>query len=128
VIPQKTIVIITDGTASTRDLAEKIGSEFRENRVRMIPAEDFSGTDILPADICFFGCEKPNPPSFAHLEAVLGHINLAGRPCGLFSPASPEAIEYLSGIVRDSELALCPKPLFASGAADVAGWIKNIYH
>jgi hypothetical protein len=123
---RETIAIITDGTASTRELAEKIRKGIQGCRVIMIAASDFSGADILPADVFFFGCDRAHPPSFVRLEKVLEHINLAGRSCGLFSPGSEEAIEYLAGIVGDSELIPASKPLFASDTADIAAWIDSI--
>jgi hypothetical protein len=111
---------------STQRMAEQIETALTGCKVVNIPANDFSGTDILPADVCFFGCESPDPPSFAHLEEVLRHINLAGRPCGLFSPESGRVLEYLSGIVRDSELALHAEPLFSSGAGRIKHWVKDL--
>ncbi|GHV81756.1 hypothetical protein AGMMS49991_03140 [Spirochaetia bacterium] len=77
------------------------------------------------------GCEGPHPACFAHLEDVLRHINLAGRPCGLFSPRSAEAIAYLSGIVRDSELAVHETPLMSSEPGEsepgaIKRWVQDI--
>jgi hypothetical protein len=132
---KKNIVIITDGMEATIKLAEKIAAELKDDQVKIRTAVDFSATDILPADICFFGCEKPNPPSFAHLETVLRHINLAGRRGGVFSPESPGAVKYLAGVVENSELLLGSQALFAagvpagtgsSGGGDVSGWVKGI--
>lgn len=85
-------------------------------------AAEFTPVDILPADAYFFGCEKAKPASFAELERVLKGVNLAGRPCGLFSSASNEAIDYLRTMVRDSELRQHPVPLLASASPDVGAW------
>ncbi|GHV88159.1 hypothetical protein AGMMS50267_05190 [Spirochaetia bacterium] len=108
--PGKRILIVTDGAKPTIALAKRIAAKAARmihagRAPTIVSAGDFTATDILPAVLCFFGCEQPHPPSFAHLEEVLRHINLAGRPCGLFSPGSADAIGYLSGIVRDAELA-----------------------
>jgi hypothetical protein len=124
---QKIIVIITDGIDSTQELAERIRKELKGYRIIRVLASDFSGTDILPGDVLFLGCKEANPPSFVRLEKVLGHINLAGRSCGLFSPGSKEAVRYLAGIVQDSELILASKPLFASnGSMDITDWIDTV--
>ena len=119
----RTVLIVTDGVTETKDLAERIAGELSNYRVTIKDAADFEGTDLLPADLCFFGCDKPNPPSFAYLQKLLRHINLAGRPCGLFSSGSPEAIEYLSNLVRDSEMILGSDPLYARGVKNISSWV-----
>jgi hypothetical protein len=118
-------LIVTDGVESTHNMAERIAAELTAAglHVSVLPASGFSATDILPADLCFFGCERPHPPSFAPLEELLRHINLAGRPCGIFSHESREAAGYLSQMTRDSELALNPEPLF--GASDLKQWLAK---
>ncbi|MDR2078430.1 MAG: hypothetical protein LBP74_01755 [Treponema sp.] len=118
------VLIVTDGVDSTCKMAEEIRAVLEGKNVVVRTAADFSGTDILSAGICFFGCEAPRPRSFAYLERLLKHINLAGRSCGVFSPGSQEAAAYLSDMVHDSELALCPEPLFAR--PDIAGWVKKV--
>ena len=120
---KKTALIVTDGAITTQKTAEAIESALDNFKVKIVAAGAFSGTHILPADVCFFGSEIPNPPSFAYLYTVLQHINLAGRPCGIFS-ASTEAIKYLCGMVHDSELALFPEPLPENG--DAASWAKKV--
>jgi hypothetical protein len=120
----KNVLIVTDGVDSTHKMAEKVAAVFEGKNTVIRTAAEFSGTDILPAEVCFFGCEAPHPRSFAYLERLLRHINLAGRPCGVFSPESPEAAAYLSGMVHDSELALYPEPLFAR--SDTAGWVEKV--
>jgi hypothetical protein len=111
---------------STQRMAEQLETALAGCKVVNIPADDFSGTEILSADVCFFGCESPNPPSFAYLEEVLRHINLAGRSCGFFSPESGRVIEYLTGIVRDAELVLHAEPLFPSGVGKIKYWVKDL--
>lgn len=91
-------------------------------RVVVRNASEFTPVDILPADGYFFGCENARPSSFAELERVLKGINLAGRPCGLFSLASTEAIEYLRSIVRDADLRLHPTPFLLSKKGDIGLW------
>ena len=70
------------------------------------------------------GCEKPNPDSFSYLADLLKHINLAGRPCGVFSPGSEKAAKYLAGLVKDSEAALNPKPLLSGSG--VKAWADKV--
>ncbi|MDR3337731.1 MAG: hypothetical protein LBT16_11050 [Treponema sp.] len=123
---KKRVLIVTDNAKPARDLADSIAKAAPEGLVTIKSAADFSGSDILPADICFFGCVTPRPSSFSHVEEVLFHINLAGRPCGLFSPDSQEALDYLSGIVQDSELAVIAPPFLSSSKGDVKVWAKNI--
>ena len=120
---EKTALIVTDGTENTREMAEAIGSALINCKVVILAANDFKGTDLLPADICFFGAENPNPPSFSYLHKLLEHINLVNRPCGIFS-CSQEAAEYLSNMVRDSELALYPEPFLGKG--DITAWTKKV--
>jgi hypothetical protein len=109
-------------------MAEKIEEALTGCRVVSIQARDFSGVELLPAEIYFFGCEKPHPPSFEYLENVLKHINLAGRVCGLFTSGSGEALDYLSGMARDSELAICAEPLLSSEAGKTKNWAGDLIH
>jgi hypothetical protein len=123
VTAKKTALIVTDGTVSTQQMAESIAVALGDFAVTIVPAGAFSGTHILPADIVFFGAEVPNPPTYKYLFTVLQHINLVGRPCGIFS-GSAEAVEYLCKAVHDSELALCADPF--QGKEDVKAWIKKV--
>jgi hypothetical protein len=111
---------------STQIMAQKIEETLPDCRVVNIQASGFSGTEILPADICFFGCEKPHPPSFRYLENVLRHINLAGRSCGLFSSKPGESMDYLFGMVRDSEI--CVKPFLFSGTEEIKHWVEDLMY
>jgi hypothetical protein len=122
-VEAKKALIVTDGAVSTQQMAETIAVALREFAVTIVPAGAFSGTHILPADIVFFGAEAPNPPTFVYLNKVLQHINLAGRPCGIFS-GSVSALDYLQKMVHDSELVLCPDPF--QGKGDVRVWIKKV--
>jgi len=103
----KKIAIITDGAAPTHKTAETIAALIGAcpgYSAAVIQAKSFSGTDLLPAYALFLGCEEPQPTSFAYIETLLKHINLAGRSCGIFS-SNAKTLEYLSALVRDSEIA-----------------------
>ncbi|GHU21789.1 hypothetical protein FACS1894172_04480 [Spirochaetia bacterium] len=121
------MLILTDGEFSTQEAAKQIAATFPDSRI--LTAREFTGVEILSPDAYFFGCAEPDPPSFAYLETVLQHINLVGRPCGIFSPQSEyssQALEYLSRIVVDSELALYPHPFLAEGQVDIASWAVGV--
>ncbi|GHV30608.1 hypothetical protein AGMMS4952_17890 [Spirochaetia bacterium] len=125
---QKNAFILTDNAVSTQDLAARLAAEMRGVTVRVLTASNFTGRDILPADYCFFGCEQPHPPEFAYLEELLQHINLVGRPCGVFSPDSAEALRYLANLTGPSELAMSPEPLLGrmSASPDLKQWVAGI--
>lgn len=127
------ILIVADDGLPTQELAQSIASvivppEFSGYSVSILKSDVFYGTDILPAHVFFLGCETPSPPSFSYIEILFDRINLAGRPCGVFSSGS-KAIRYLSGLVRGSEASL-GKPLLAkNGKMDEArlrAWVRNI--
>ncbi|MDR2072214.1 MAG: hypothetical protein LBP60_02110 [Spirochaetaceae bacterium] len=120
---EKTVLIVTDGAEDTQKMARAIEKALEGCRVALVRAENFEGPQLLSADVCFLGAGVPNPPSFAYLYTVLEHINLAGRPCGIFSN-SEEAAAYLRGMVRDSELALDPQPFLGTG--DIGDWAARI--
>jgi hypothetical protein len=120
---KKNALIVTDGTVGIQQMAESIAVALVDFAVTMVPAGAFSGTHILPADIVFFGAEAPKPPAFTYLDTLLQHINLAGRPCGIFSP-SGSAVDYLRKMVHDSEMVLCPDPF--TGEGDVQTWAKKV--
>ena len=86
-------------------------------------AESFAGTDLLPTDIFFLGCEAPQPTSFSYLDQMLRHINLSGRCCGVFS-ANKKALKYLSKLVKDSGVSL-GKPLLIKDTAATTEIIKK---
>ena len=125
---KKQALIITDGTDAIQLAAKSIEGSLIDYRVKVCTAEDFSGIEILPAVLFFLGCEKANPASFAYLEKMLAHINLAPRKCGIFS-TNEKALEYLGGILNDCEASL-GKPLLVSNgdvkSADVEKWLKSI--
>ncbi|MDR2103480.1 MAG: hypothetical protein LBP42_05185 [Treponema sp.] len=123
---KKNILIVTDGAESTQNIGRQIACLCKNSHVVLLEASGFCGTDLLPADVCFFGCEEPAPPSFAYLEKILGHINLVGRPCGIFSSKSKKALQYLSGMVHDAELALYDEPFIADTAADIKTWVERV--
>jgi hypothetical protein len=122
---KKTVLIITDGPDQVGKIADSIAAALKGNTVTIKAASEFAGTDILPVEVFFIGCETPKPASFSYLSDLLKHINLAGRSCGIFSPQSETAAAYLTGLLKDSEAALNPKPLFAK-TADISAWAEKV--
>ena len=120
------MLIVTDGSEETAKMAAGIVAALKGNKVTVKTASEFKGNDLLPAEAFFLGCEKPQPESFAYLADLLKHINLAGRPCGVFSPGSEKAAKYLAGLVRDSEAVLNPEPLLPASEAVVKKWAINV--
>ena len=107
---KRKLLIIADNGALTGNIAKSIaavfgGAPFADWSATVISAKDFSPTRLLPVHAFLLGCEKPESPDFMPVKELFKHINLAGRPCGVFSPQL-SAIKYLSGLVRDSEAAL----------------------
>ena len=123
---KKTVLIITDDSAEMAKLAGEIAAALKGNKVSTKTASGFMGNDILPADVFFLGCEKPRPAGFAYLADLLKHINLAGRPCGVFSSGSEKATKYLVGLVKDCEAALNPEPLLADDGLDIGNWARSV--
>ena len=123
---KRNVLILTDGSEKTSKMAAGIAEALKGNKVSMKIASEFRGNDILPAEVFFLGCDKPRPDSFVYLTDLLKHINLAGRPCGVFSPGSEKAVKYLTGLVHDSEAALNPRPLFTGSGAVMKNWVKNV--
>ena len=107
-------------------MAAGIVSALKGNKVLIKTASEFRGNDILPAEAFFLGCEKSRPDSFAYLADLLKHINLAGRPCGVFSSGSESAVKYLASLVRDSEAALNPEYFSVASGVDIKNWARNV--
>jgi hypothetical protein len=122
----KTVLIITDGAEQTSKMADDVAKALRGSKVQVKSACDFKGNDLLPADAFFLGCEIPEPDSFAYLTDLLKHINLAGRPCGVFSPGSKTAAKYLGKLVFDCEAALKSEPLLSADADVVGEWARSV--
>ncbi|MCL2381133.1 MAG: hypothetical protein FWC64_06005 [Treponema sp.] len=120
------VLIVTDGSGETAEMAAGIAAALKDSTVTVKTASEFKGNDILPAKAFFLGCKEPRPDSFAYLTLLLKHINLASRPCGVFSPGSREATEYLAGLVCDCEAALNPEPLFSGHAQAVKEWAQSV--
>jgi len=95
-------VIITDGTELIQSTALLIKESLNGYKVNICCAEGFEGTELLPSDVFFIGCESPSPKSFSWLEDLLSHINLASRKCGIFS-AKVKSIKYLRTILKSCE-------------------------
>jgi len=107
---KRKILIIADNGEVTKSVAKDIASvfgaaPFTNWSAAVISAKDFSPVKLLSAHAFLLGCEKPESPDFTPLKDLFKHINLAGRPCGVFSPRA-NAVKYLSALVRDSEAAL----------------------
>jgi hypothetical protein len=122
---KKNVLIITDGSGETVKMAAGIKAALDGNKVSIKNASDFKGNDILPADAFFLGCEKPKPDSFEYLADLLKHINLAGRPCGIFTPGSEKTVKYLAALVKDSEAVLNPAPFNGSGTK-IRSWAQKV--
>ena len=118
---EKTVLIVTDEAESTKKMAEAIAAELK--KCNIVSAKDFKGTDLLPANLLFFGAESTEPPSFSDLYKMLQHINLAGRLCGIFS-GSKKAAKYLCDMVRDSEMTIYPDPFLGEG--DIKTWVQKV--
>jgi hypothetical protein len=130
---KKKILIITDNTASMLNLAMKIASCFRKSplahySISTLEAANFSAVDILPVHAFFLGCDNPQSFSFLYIEDFFGHINLAGRSCGIFS-SNAIAIRYLTTLIRPCEAAMgkpfITKPDTVDGTA-LMEWIMGI--
>jgi len=122
---KKKILIITDGTESIQLIANSISDAMEGCKVAVCSAEKFEGTDLLPVDTFILGCEKPNPPSFAYLQEMLSHINLASRICGVFS-TNEKALRYLRGIVKDCEAELKEPLLITDSKPSLKKWLKGM--
>jgi hypothetical protein len=124
---EKKALILTDGTESIQSAAAAIADALTGYKTEVCPGETFAGTDILPAEIFFIGCEKTHPASFVYLAEMLAHINLADRSCGIFS-TNEKTIVWLETIVKDCEASL-GEPLLIDGevkAPAVKKWVKGI--
>jgi hypothetical protein len=130
---KRKILIITDNGAVTGNIAKSIAkvfgsAPFANWSATVISAKDFAPTRLLPVHAFLLGSEKPEPPEFNDIKALFMHINLAGRPCGVFSTKN-NAIKYLSGLVRDSEAVLGSPLVVENGAADsrkLKKWVGSI--
>ena len=130
---QRKILVITDGDPKIQNIAEKIALNIRNPPfagclVTVKDAVNFTGTDLLPASVFFIGCQEPKSSMFFYIKDLFDHINLAGRPCGIFS-TNTKTLKYLFKMVRPCE-ASAGKPLLAkNGEADsdvLNKWIHSI--
>jgi hypothetical protein len=122
---KKNVLIVTDGAPGTEKMAADIAGALKGSKVLTKTAAEFEGNDILPADAFFLGCENTAPDSFAYINDLLRHINLAGRPCGVFSSGSKKTAGYLARMIKDCEAALNPE-LLADSASDIKTWVQNV--
>ena len=123
---KKTVLIVTDGTEKTVKMAGDIAKALKGHKVSIREASAFAGTDLLPAQVLFFGCGESSPPSFEYLYEMLGHINLAGRSCGVFSPSSAKAGKYLTQMVKSSEITLNPEILTEANLSGLSEWAAKV--
>ena len=121
-------LIITDGTKFIQSIANLIKESLVGFKTQICTAEEFQGTDLLPADVFFIGCEDSSPASFAYLEELLTHINLASRKCGVFS-IKPKTNKYLLSLLKDCE-AETWEPLLAENGevkkTEIKTWLDNL--
>jgi hypothetical protein len=130
---KRKMLIILDNGAVTRKVTENIAAilgtaPFENWSAAVTSVKDFSPTMILSANAFLLGCEKPELPEFTGVKELLKHINLAGRPCGVFS-SQAGAVKYLSGLVHDSEAALGSPFVVEKGEVDgrkVKKWVGSI--
>lgn len=122
----KNVLIVNDGVSDLVQISRRIAAELSGMHVVVMEGADLSATDLLPADLYFFGCSEANPRGFSELQRVLKGINLAGRACALFTIASKEAIGYLQDLVRDAELQVYPDPFLASKKRSEKEWVETI--
>ena len=123
---KRNVLIVIDGCEETAEMAAGIAVALKGNKVAVKSASEFKGNDILPAQAFFLGCQKPRPDSFAYLADLLKHINLAGRPCGVFSPGSEKTVKYLAGLVHDSEAVLMDSKLLTGAGAAMKKWAQKV--
>jgi len=125
--------VVTDDGESSQNLAKSIAAAitpplFDGYSVSVMKADAFYGTDILPAHAFFFGCDAPSPSSFDYAKLLFERINLARRPCGIFS-SNPKALKYLARTISPSGASI-GRPLLAKAdapdAAKLGEWIKGV--
>ncbi|GMO54969.1 MAG: hypothetical protein Ta2G_13960 [Termitinemataceae bacterium] len=125
----KKYLVVIDEEKSSSSAALAIVTKLFGNDIKVVHGMNFEGTDILPIDFLFIGCNRPSPASFAYFEDVLKHINLAGRECALFSTSAQfgkHAIQYMSKIISDSEIKLCAVPLVTKSINELQSWVCDI--
>jgi hypothetical protein len=120
------VLVLCDGSDEMSVAAKEIAAALKSSKVVVMNAEEFSATDILPADICFLGCLQAKPDSYSEVERVLKGVNLANRYCGLFTRESEDAVNYLQSIVKDSELRLVAAPFFTNAGKSIGAWASDI--
>ena len=119
----KTALIVIDGSEEIKKVAEELSTALKEYKTTVCMAESFAGTELLAAYLLFLGCENPEPASFAYLDEMLQHINLSGRPCGVFS-TNNKALKYLSRLIKASG-AKTAEPLLIKDMSAVPDALKK---
>ena len=107
-------------------MAKIMAETLKGNKVQIKDISAFAGTDLLPAEVLIIGCEEPSPPSFSYLDEMLQHINLAGRVCGVFTPASKKTAQYLIRMLKSSEAGIYAEPLLTEKPGDIQKWTAGI--
>ena len=64
------VLIVTDGAENVNKMAEDIAAALKGNKILVKDVSAFVGTDILQADVLFFGCENPPSTSFGYFEEI----------------------------------------------------------
>ena len=118
----KTALIVIDG-ATVGKFAGMISASLKGYKTTIRQAQAYVGTDILPADIFFLGCETSEPASFSYIAKMLQHINLSGRCCGIYATDS-KVLKYLSKLVKDSGVNV-GETLLVNSATTTSALIKK---
>jgi hypothetical protein len=128
---KRNVLIVYEASCeSLKKAALKIqNSAQKDAQVAMRSALEVRIPDILAADSFFFGAETPASPEYAEIDRILKCANLAGRNCGLYTQSSLKALDYLSGMIQDSELKACPDRIQLSINPDdvtLSAWVDSI--
>lgn len=124
------LVVYESACEPLKKAAVKIQSSAQKDAsVTLRAAAEVRIPDILAADRFFFGAETPASPEFAEVDRILKCANLSGRRCGFYTQSSSKALDYLSGMVKDSELKACPDRIQLSSNPDdvtLSAWVDAI--
>lgn len=130
---KRQVLVVTEGTPSLRKLRHSLCtnlSDVLDGEADIVEKDfsDFVAVDLLRADAYFFGARQTGTLEFAEFARVIRGINLAGRPCGLFSDDSRVGVDGLSALVADAEPRINPAFFIASEAGSdlsLMNWIAE---
>jgi hypothetical protein len=126
-VARKALIITDDGPEIkkiTGEIAKAFGKlPFEGYQALIVSAGSLTPVDLLPAHVFFLGGSPLEPSPFGRIEGLFRHINLAGRPCGVFS-SNQKTLDYLSKLAHSSGAAQC-WPLLAEGGLIEGGKIQN---